>query len=350
MQIIDNNNYANFFNQIVQMIEDTRYNAFQSINRHNILLNYNIGKTIVEKQEKHAWGKSVVERLSKDLQRSMDGKKGYSAQSLWNMRQFFLEYKNNPSLLELTYDVPWMHNMLIVQKIKDNHAREYYLKATKEMAWSRAVLLNQVKANAYEYYMSLPKQSNYEKALPDHLSEQANEALKSGYNLDFLGITKPVKERELENLLVSRIKDFLLELGYGFCFIGNQYKLTLNSKEYFLDLLFYHRILKCLVVVELKTIEFQPEFAGKMDFYLALVDKQLKQKDDNPTIGIILCPLKDNIEVEFVLSLTKKPIGVSEYRLIKELPKKLQGKLPTAKELSDRIFNIDNELKKTEPE
>ena len=205
--------------------------------------------------------------------------------------------------------------MLIVQKIKDNDARKYYLIATKEMAWSRAVLLNQVKANAYEYYLKLPKQSNYETALPEHLSEQANEALKSGYNLDFLGITKPVKERELENLLISRIKDFLLELGYGFCFIGNQHKLTLNTKEYFVDLLYYHRILKCLVVIELKTVEFQPEFAGKMDFYLALVDKQLKQKDDNPSIGIILCPTKDDKEVEFVLNLIHKPIGVAEYML-----------------------------------
>lgn len=345
MQITDKNHYTNFFNQIVQMIEEARYQAFQSLNKHNIVLNFNIGETIVKKQTEHSWGKSVVEKLSKDLQVIMDGKKGYSVQSLWNMRQFYLEYKNLPELLELTFEVPWMHNMLIIQKVKDNAEREYYLKATKEMAWSRAVLLNQVKADAYKYYLKMPKQSNYEKALPEHLSEQANEALKSGYNLDFLGVTKPVKERELENLLVGRIKDFLLELGYGFCFIGNQYKLTLNTKEYFLDLLFYHRILKCLVVIELKTVEFQPEFAGKMDFYLALADKQLKQEDDNPSIGIILCPTKDNDEVEFVLNLIHKPIGVAEYRLTKELPEKLQGKLPTSKELTNRLLKIDNELK-----
>lgn len=345
MQEINKNNYNQFFNQILQKIEKARYQAFQSINSHNITLNYEIGKTIITEQDKHSWGKSVVEKLSIDLKKAMDGAKGYSVQSLWNMRQFYLEYKDLPELFELACNVPWMHNMLIVQKIKDNEARKYYLTATKEMAWSRAVLLNQVKANAYEYYLTLPKQSNYEKALPEHLSEQANEALKSGYNLDFLGVTKPVKERELENLLVGKIKDFLLELGYGFCFIGNQYKLILNTKEYFVDLLFYHRILKSLVVIELKTVEFQPEFAGKMDFYLALVDEQLKQKDDNPSIGIILCPTKDDKEVEFVLNLIHKPIGVAEYKLTKELPEKLKGKLPTAKELSNRVFNIDNELK-----
>ncbi len=345
MQEINTSNYKQFFNKIVQKIENARYQAFQSINRHNITLNFELGKTIVTEQDKYSWGKSVVERLSNDLKKIMDGAKGYSVQSLWNMRQFYKEYKDFPELFELACHVPWMHNMLIIQKIKDDDARKYYLTATREMAWSRAVLLNQVKANAYDYYLNLPKQSNYEKALPEHLSEQANEALKSGYNLDFLGITKPVKERELENLLVAKIKDLLLELGYGFCFIGNQYKLKMSSKEYFVDLLFYHRILKCLVVIELKTVEFQPEFAGKMDFYLALADKQLKQKDDNPSIGIILCPTKDDKEVEFVLNLIHKPVGVAEYRLTKELPEKLQGKLPSAKELSDKVFNIDNELK-----
>ena len=345
MQGIDTNNYKQFFNQIVQKIEKARYQAFQSINKHNIILNFEIGQTIVTEQNKHSWGKSVVERLSKDLTKIMDSKKGYSAQTLWNMRQFYLEYKNNSELFELACHVPWMHNMLIIQKIKNNDARKYYLTATKEMAWSRAVLLNQIKANAYEYYLQLPKQSNYDKALPEHLSEQANEVLKSGYTLDFLGVTKPVKERELENSLVDKIKDFLLELGYGFCFIGNQYKLTLGEKEYFVDLLFYHRILKCLIVIELKTVEFEPEFAGKMDFYLALADKQLKQEDDNPSIGIILCPKKNNEEVEFVLNLIHKPIGVAEYRLEKELPQKLQGKLPTAKELTNKLFKLDNKLK-----
>ena len=346
MELQNTKNYKEFFNDILSTIEKARYDAFKSVNYNQIKQNFTIGQIIVERQKKFGWGKSIVERLSKDINKIISGKKGYSAQNLWNMRQFYLEYKNNIKLFELSLLVPWSHNILIIQKIKDTEKREYYLKATNEMAWSRAVLLNQIKANAFEYQKQLPKQSNYKKALSEHLSEQANEALKSGYNLDFLGVTDPIKERELENLLVAQIKDLLLELGYGFCFIGNQYKLTIGEKEYFVDLLFYHRILKCLVVVELKTVEFDPIFAGKMDIYLSLVDKQLKQKDDNPSIGIILCPTTNKDEVEFALNIFHKPIGVAEYRLTKELPEKLKGKLPTAKELSEKVFKIDDKNNK----
>ena len=263
--------------------------------------------------------------------------KGYSPQNLWRMRQFYLEYKNEPELLELALKIPWGQNMLIIHQLKGIKERKYYLQATDQLGWSRAVLLNQIKANAYQYQLTDKKVSNFEKALPIHLSEQANEALKSEYNLDFLGITKPVLERELENRLIENIRDLLLELGYGFSFIGNQYRLKLNQKEYSIDLLFYHRFLKCLVAIELKVVEFEPEFAGKMNFYLELLDKQEKQPDDNPSIGIILCPRKDDIEVEFALRTSNKPIGVSEYRLTHELPENLKGKVPTSKELKQML-------------
>ena len=249
------------------------------------------------------------------------------------MRQFYLDYKDNTNLLELALTIPWGQNLLIMHQVKDIKEKEYYLNATNKLGWSRAVLLNQVKANAYQHHLVDPKQSNFEKALPIHLSEQANEAMKSEYNLDFLGITKPILEKELENRLVENIRDLLLELGYGFSFIGNQYRLKLNQKEYFIDLLFYHRILKCLVAIELKTVEFEPEFAGKMNFYLELLDEQEKQPDDNPSIGIILCPIKDNLEVEYTLRTNTKPIGVSSYKLTQELPNNLKGKVPTSEEL-----------------
>lgn len=254
------------------------------------------------------------------------------------MRQFYLEYKDESVLLDLAVKIPWGQNLLIMHKIKDKEEREYYLNATDKLAWSRAVLLNQIKANAYKRHLLNPKQSNFEKALPVHLSEQANEAMKSEYNLDFLGITKPMLERELENKLVENVRDLLLELGYGFTFIKNQYRLKLNQKEYFIDLLFYHRFLKCLIAIELKTVEFQPEFAGKMNFYLELLDEQEKQTDDNPSIGIILCPTKDNIEVEYSLRSNTKPIGVSEYKLTNNLPSNLKGKVPTAKELKQMLI------------
>ena len=249
------------------------------------------------------------------------------------MRQFYREYKDETELLELAMKIPWGQNLLIMHQVKDLEERRYYLNATDKLGWSRSVLLNQIKANAYQKHLIEPKQNNFENTLPIHLSEQANEALKSEYNLDFLGINNSVLERELENRLIENIRDLLLELGYGFSFIGNQYRLKLNQKEYFIDLLFYHRFLKCLVAIELKTVEFEPEFAGKMNFYLELLDEQEKQPDDNPSIGIILCPTKDNIEVEYSLRTNTKPIGVSEYKLTHEIPEQLKGKVPTEKEL-----------------
>lgn len=329
--------YNNFFNKIIQAINSAKYDAYKTLNKHHIGLNFEIGKLIVKNQDANNWGKSIVDNLSEDLNKQIDGIKGYSPQNLWRMRQFYLEYKDESVLLDLAVKIPWGQNLLIMHKIKDKDEREYYLNATDKLAWSRSVLLNQIKADAYKRHLLNPKQSNFEKALPVHLSEQANEAMKSEYNLDFLGITKPILERELENRLIENIRDLLLELGYGFTFIGNQYRLKLNQKEYFIDLLFYHRFLKCLIAIELKTVEFEPEFAGKMNFYLELLDEQEKQADDNPSIGIILCPTKDNVEVEYSLRSSSKPIGVSEYKLTHNLPSNLKGKVPTAKELKQML-------------
>ncbi len=329
--------YNSFFREIIDTINSARYQAFKSLNKFHIGQNFEIGRIIVENQERNQWGQSIVDTLSKDINKQVDGMKGYSPQNLWRMRQFYLEYENEPKLLELTFKIPWGQNMLIIHQLKEKKERQYYLQATDQLGWSRAVLLNQIKANAYQHNLMDMKTSNFEKALPIHLSEQVNEALKSEYNLDFLGITKPVLEKELENRLIENIRDLLLELGYGFSFIGNQYRLKLNQKEYFIDLLFYHRILKCLIAIELKTVEFEPEFAGKMNFYLELLDDQEKQSDDNPSIGIILCPFKDNLEVEYALRTSNKPIGVSEYKLIHKLPEKYKGKVPTSKELKQML-------------
>ena len=329
--------YDNFFDEVIQTINSVRYEAYKSLNKHHIGLNFEIGKLIVKNQVTNNWGKSIVDTLSEDINRQIDGIKGYSPQNLWRMRQFHLEYKDEVELLDLALKIPWGQNLLIMHQVKDREERKYYLNATDKLGWSRAVLLNQIKANAYQHHLINQKQNNFEKALPVHLLEQANEALKSEYNLDFLGISKPILERELENRLVENIRDLLLELGYGFTFVGNQYRLKLNQKEYFIDLLFYHRFLKCLVAIELKTVEFEPEFAGKMNFYLVLLDEQEKQADDNPSIGIILCPTKDNIEVEYSLKSSSKPIGVSEYTMTHNLPKELKGKVPTAKELKQML-------------
>lgn len=343
MEKIEPQNYKIFFEDVVSIINSERFKAFKAINKHHIALNFAIGELIVKNQELHGWGKSVVNRLSNDLKKKLEGSAGYSPHNLWRMRQFYLEYKEDRELSELALQVPWGHNILIFQKLGERAAKKYYLKSTVLLGWSRAVLLNQIKSKAFQRQVVENKQSNFDKTLPVHLSEQANESLRSEYNLDFLGITEPVLERELENRLVANIRDLIMELGYGFCFIGNQYRLQLNQKEYYVDLLFYHRILKCLIALELKVTEFQPEFAGKMNFYLELLDEQIKQEDDNPSIGIIICPEKDGVEVEYALRTSSKPIGVAEYRLTPELPESLKGKIPT----SNEFYEVLDKAKKS---
>jgi len=224
-----------------------------------------------------------------------------------------------------------------LKKIKSPAARIWYLRATAQFGWSRNVLLNQIKASAYERAVTEKKAHNFPLAMPEYLAEQADEMLKSPYNLEFLGLKRAVKERELEDRLVSRLQAFLLELGYGFCFVGRQYRLALGEKEYFIDLLFYHRFLKALVAFDLKVGAFEPEHAGKMDFYLNLLNDKERGPDDQPSIGIILCAEKDDVEVEYALRSKTNPIGVAAYELKSKLPGELKGKLPTAKQLADVV-------------
>ena len=233
--------------------------------------------------------------------------------------------------------VPWGHHLEIMKKVPEPAGRLYYLLATASYGWTRRVLLNQIKAGAYARSRPEGKTHNFSLTLPEHHAEQATEMLKSAYNLEFLGIGTEARERELEGHLIERLKDFMLELGYGFCFIGRQYRLTLGNKDYFIDLLFYHRFLKCLVAIELKLGEFEPEHAGKMDFYLNVLNDKERGADDNPSIGIILCAEKDDLEVEFALKSKANPIGVAEYQLWPTLPDDMKGKLPSTDELSEAI-------------
>ncbi len=354
-----NKNYTVFVKQIKQTIQQARIDVSRSVNKNLIELYWNIGKHITDSQEKYAWGESIVEQLSKDLQRSFKNYDGFSSRNLWFMRQFYVEYKSVKILKqavselklkqavselktfkEFLFRVPWGHHILLMQKIKGLEEKVFYLKASSDLGWSRNVLLNQIKIKAYQRQIKDKKQHNFRTALPVHLAEQAEEALKSSYNLGFLGISKPILERDLESKMVDRIKNVILEFGHGFCFIANQQKMTLGKKDYFVDLLFYHRKLRCLVAIDLKMGEFQPEYAGKMNFYLNLVDEKEKLRHENPSIGIILCADKNNIEVEFALKGIDKPIGVSDYTLTKKLPKRLQGELPDSKELIRKMKKV----------
>ena len=360
--------YNEFLSDVATAVQEHRVQAIQSVQTISNQLYWSIGELIIKKQEEFGWGKSVILLLSRDLPQLIGEGVSWSPRNLQFMKQLVVEYSNVKSpvshlevsnsqnsnmnqadsqlentnvkqpashldyVKKLVLTTPWYHNILILQKVKEPKARIFYLEQTIKNRYSRAVLLHQIKASAYEYFISKPAQHNFAKALPEHFQEQARESIKSVYSLDFLDINKPVTERDLENTMVENVRRLMLELGYGFCFIGNQYRLSLGEKDYYIDLLFYHRILKCLVAVELKVVEFEPEFVGKLDFYLQLMDEQLKQIDDQPSIGILLVPEKNHLEVEYTLRNANNPIGVAEYILSKQLPKELIGKLPTSEE------------------
>ena len=371
--------YRAFLREVKDRIQSARLQAGRAVNRELVMLYWDIGRGIVEKQRTAGWGDAVVERLAADLRAEFPGMRGFSADNVWRMGQFYTDHSSPEFLAQAVHEmkrrketgfleqavpesgaharssileqpvpeilsqavrefvsrVPWGHHVLLMKKQKDPAFRLFYLRATAQCGWSRSVLLNQINAGAYERAVREKKTHNFELALPEHLAEQADEMLKSRYNLEFLGLARPMKERELEERLISRLQQFMLELGYGFCFVGRQYRLELGRKEYFVDLLFYHRFLKALVAFDLKIGEFEPEHAGKMDFYLNLLNEKERGPDDGPSIGIILCAEKDDVEVEFALKTKANPIGVAKYVLRDKLPPELKGKLPTARQLAD---------------
>lgn len=371
--------YRQFIEDMKTRVVSARISAARAVSLELILLYWDIGRGIVEKQQVLGWGDAVVEMVAADLRRAFPQMTGFSTRNVWDMRRLYATYtapeflaqavreidhgggrqilrqavaelggdKKWPQaaaeiteskaiefLQQLVAEIPWGQNLLILNKLATPAAHFYYLRATAQFGWSRNVLLNQIKARAYERAVTEKKTHNFPLALPEYLAEQAEEMMKSSYNLEFLGIRREVKERELEDRLISRLQAFLLELGYGFCFVGRQHRIALGNKEYFIDLLFYHRFLKALVAFELKVGPFDPEFAGKMDFYLNLLNDKERGPGDQSSIGIILCAEKDDVEVEYALRTKANPIGVAAYHLQSKLPGELKGKLPTAKQLA----------------
>ena len=330
-------NYNNFIKELKSKIYSAKSNAILSVNRLMIELYFEIGKEIVSNQEVLGWGKSVVEQMSKDLISEFGEKSGYSSSNLWRMRNFYLSYKDNEKLAQLVREISWGQNIIIFEKCKDDEIKEYYIKNSIEFGWNRNVLMHHIKTNLFDRDKIENKSNNFEISLPLHLSELAQDIVKSEYNLEFLEVAKDVHERVVENSLIDNIKQFLLELGYGFSFIGNQYKLSLGENEYFIDLLFFHRKLNALIAVELKVGIFKPEYAGKMNFYLNLLNDTVKMPHENPSIGIILCTDKDKLEVEYALQNVVQPMGVSTYTVQDTLPKEWDKSLPTKEELEQKL-------------
>lgn len=330
--------YIKFLTEIKSRIRLAQYEALKSVNTEMLRMYWDIGKTISERQKKHAWGKSVVKNLAHDLQSEFPGMQGYSADNLWRMRKYYLNFKDKEKLAPLVQEISWSKVILIMEACESDLQQEFYIKMTKKFGWTKNVLRHQIDNQTYE--KTLLNQTNFKKTLPDTIKNQASLAVKDEYTFDFLDLGEQHAEMELERAILAKMNQFLIEMGGLFSFIGNQFRLEVNGDEFFIDILLYHRRLKCLVAIELKIGKFQPEHVGKMQFYLAALDKTVKQKDENPSIGIILCREKRRTVVEFALKESNKPIAVSEYRITSTLPKKLQKELPEPEQIRHIIDKI----------
>lgn len=332
------NEYAGLLQDVKQLIHSAQYEALKSVNKELIRLYWNIGRMIVERQKEHGWGKSIVETLAKDLQWEFPGMQGFSPQNLWYMRQFYEEYHKNPNLQPLVGEISWAKHLAIMGKCKDALKREFYIKMTRKFGWTKNVLIHQIENQSYE--KTLLGQTNFDKALPEKIKNQAKLAVKDEYTFDFLELGEEHSEMELERALIAKVNRFLVEMGGVFAFMGNQFRLEIDDEEFFIDILLYHRRLKCLVAVELKVGKFTPEHVGKMQFYLTALDKTIREKDENPSIGIILCKEKKRTIVEYALKESNKPIAVAQYRITQTLPKNLQKELPAPEQIRKLLDEV----------
>ncbi|MDR6967065.1 putative nuclease of restriction endonuclease-like (RecB) superfamily [Flavobacterium arsenatis] len=316
---IEELDYSAILNQAINQIKTARTLVAKKVNTTANSVYWNLGKLLFEKHLEEGYGSGVVKQLSVDLKNEFPDM-GLSPRNLWNMKRFYeRHYQSDTKLLQSVAVLPWGHNLLLLDKVQSPSAVEFYANEASTKGWSRDLLLNAIKMDSYSRAENQLKTNNFSNTLPEINAEYANEVFKSSYNLGFLGITEPVKELELENRLIAKIRAFVLELGKGFSFIGNQYRLEYNYKEYFVDMLFFHRGMQSLVAIELKIGSFKAEYVGKMNLYLSLLDKLEKGENENPSIGIILCADKDHLDVEIALQDINKPIGVAEYQLL--LPK-----------------------------
>lgn len=340
IMIINDSEYVQILQQAVSEIQTARTTVARQVNSMVNSVYWNIGKLLFDKDLESGYGSGVVKRLSVDLKKQFPDM-GLSPRNLWNMKRLYERYyQEDTKLLQAVAVLPWGHNLLFLDKSLSVDETLFYAQECLQKGWSRDMLLNAIKMNTYAARQMQVRTNNFESVLPVVQADYANEVFKSSYNLGFLGITEPVRELELEKRLVSKIKSFILELGQGFSFIGNQYRLEYNNKEYFVDMLFFHRGLRSLVAIELKIGAFQAEYVGKMNLYLSLLDRLEKGENENPSIGIILCADKDHLDVEIALQDVNKPIGVSEYQLL--LPKdELQALL--IKEIGSMEESIDSE-------
>lgn len=327
--------YVEFLAQIKNQIRQRQLQALRAVNHELLDLYWDLGESIHEKQLSQGWGKSMVQNLARDLQAEFPGRNGLSAQNLWFMRQLFCEYSQQPKLQPLVREISWAKNLVILGRCKDDLAREFYLRATARFGWTKAVLQHQIDNKSYEKY--LLNQTNFDQALPAELRAQAALAVKDHYTFDFLELAEEHSERQLAQALVLNLRNFLAELGGSFTFVGNQHRLEVGGQEYFIDLLLFHRRLRCLVAIELKIGDFKPEHKGKMAFYLEALNTQERMPSENAPIGIIICRGKNKTIVEYALRNALHPVGVATYAVVPQLPDDYKADLPSPELIAERM-------------
>ena len=330
--------YNSFLVDIKTQIKLSQQKAFNAVNQEMISLYFNIGKMIDTWQKELGWGAKVIDKLSLDILNEFPTMSGFSTRNLKLMVQFYKEYSNDEFVQPIVAQIPWTHNIILIQKIKDKNIRFWYMEQTLQNGWSKDILSLMINSEVHNRTGNLV--SNFSQILPPLESDLVQQSFKDPYRFDFLTITEPFKERELENNLIKHMEKFLIELGSGFAFVGRQYKLEIGDDEFYIDLLFYHLKLRCFIVVELKKGKFKPEYSGQVNFYCSAIDGILAQKDDKPTIGLILCQEKNEIVAEYSLKNMTQPIGISEYQLTEVLPKEFESSLPTIEEIEQELKQI----------
>ena len=332
--LINSNEYLEIVKSIRDEIKVAQYKAAVSVNRELIMLYYNIGRVI---NEHKSWGNKFIDNLAADIKLSFPSATGYSVRNLKYMAKFAAIYPDFEFVQQVVAQIPWGHNVVLMDKISDDTVRKWYIEQSIEHGWSRNVLVHQIESGLYERQVIADKISNFENRLASPQSELAVQTMKDPYVFDFVPFREDMVERDIEQALVQDITKLLLELGTGFAFLGNQYHINVGGDDFYIDLLFYNLNLRCYVVIELKTGEFKPEYAGQLNFYLSAVDGILKKETDNPSIGLLLCKSKNDLVAEYALKDMSKPIGVSEYKITSSLPEDLEKQLPSVEDIQKRI-------------
>lgn len=332
--LMNSNEYLATIEQVKQEIKAAQYRAAVHVNTELIMLYHSIGCVI---NAHKSWGNKFIENLAQDIKLEFPQTTGYSVRNLKYMAKFAATYPDSEFVQQVVAQIPWGHNVVLLDKVSDADERNWYIEACRKNGWSRNVLVHQIESGLYQRQALAEKISNFENRLPSPQSELAVQTMKDPYIFDFIPFKEDMMERDIERALVQDVTKLLLELGTGFAFLGNQYHLNVGGDDFYIDLLFYNLNLRCYVVIELKTGEFKPEYAGQLNFYLSAVDGILKKEADNPSIGLLLCKSKNDLVAEYSLKDMSKPIGVSEYKITSTLPEELEQQLPSVEDLQKRI-------------